>query len=95
VTTAVADEHWIPHVTDRGWLIIGRDRHIRERRRELATVLEHGARMVVLTARDAKGTFAQLEVVMCQWRRIERCALEPGPFIYAATRTTFERVALN
>lgn len=26
---------------------------------------------------------------MANWRRIEQCATEPGPFIYVATRTTF------
>jgi hypothetical protein len=35
--------------------------------------------------------FAQLEVVMCQWRRIESLLAETGPFIYFATRTSFRK----
>ena len=30
-----------------------------------------GARMINLAADDAIGTFAQFEVLLCQWRRIE------------------------
>jgi hypothetical protein len=33
------------------WLIITRDRHIQENRREIISVREHGARMVALSAR--------------------------------------------
>jgi hypothetical protein len=35
--------------------------------------------------------WAQLELFMTQWRRIEACFDEPGPFIYSATRTTFRQ----
>jgi hypothetical protein len=43
--------------------------------------------MTALVGDGAKGTWQQLEVVMCQWRAIERRLAEPGPFIYPATRT--------
>lgn len=43
---AVKDSEWIPQVAGRVWLIITRDRHIQERRREIAAVREHRARMV-------------------------------------------------
>lgn len=45
--------------------------------------------------RDAIGTWAQLEVFMIQWRAIERCSDEPGPFVYSATRSTFRPVDLD
>src|SRR4029077_2684698 len=32
-----------------------------------------------------------LEVVMCQWRRIESLLAETGPFIYFATRTSIRK----
>jgi len=35
---ATPDSVWIPQVTDQGWLIITRDRHIRVRPREIAAV---------------------------------------------------------
>ena len=92
---AVKDTQWIPEVAARGWLIITRDRHIQEHRLEIAAVREHQARMIALTAADAGSVFAQLEVVMCRWRDIERCASEPPPFIYAATRSTIRAIPLT
>lgn len=92
---AVKDPVWIPKVTELGWLIISRDARIREHRREIAAVRESRARMVSLGSQDARGTFEQLEVLMRQWRRIERCLEQEGPFIYTATRTTFVPVDLS
>jgi hypothetical protein len=92
---AAKDTEWIPEVARRGWLIITRDRHIQEHRREIAAVKESGARMVALTGIDARSVFDQLEVVMCRWREIERLLLEPAPFIYAATRTRLRKVDLT
>lgn len=88
------DDVWIPQVTEQGFLIVTRDRHIRTRPREIAAVRGYGARMVALTAAEATNTFNQLEVVMCRWRDITTCLDRPGPFIYTATRTTFEPVPL-
>jgi hypothetical protein len=89
------DDIWIPAVTLRRWLIITRDRHIQIRRREITVVREHGARMVTITGEDVKSTFDQLEVLMCQWRKVLECLEQEGPFIYAATRTAFRSVALT
>ena len=90
---ATPDDIWIPQVTEEGWLIVTRDRHIRSRTREIAAVRMYGARMVALTSTEATNTFRQLEVVMCRWRDIVRCLDRSGPFIYTATRSTFEPVA--
>jgi hypothetical protein len=71
-TPAVSDELWIPEVSRRGWLIITRDRKIQELRRELEAVREHSARMVALSGPEAGSNWGQLEIVMSQWRAIER-----------------------
>lgn len=92
---AVKDSEWIPEVARQGWLILTRDRHIQEHRLEIQAVREHRARMIALTGADAGSVFAQLEVVMCRWRDIERCACQPAPFIYSATRTTLRPVSLK
>ena len=55
---------------------------------------DHGARMIALAGNEAVGTWAQLEVLLCQWRAIERTLDEPGPFIYSATRSRLRRVSL-
>ncbi len=89
---AVEDATWIPEAARRGWLIITRDSRIQDHRAEVEAVRVHGARMIALAGGDARGTWHQLEVMMCQWRAIEQCLEEPGPFIYSATRTTLRAV---
>jgi hypothetical protein len=92
---ASKDPHWIPEVTRRGWLIVTRDSRIQSHHMEIAAVRESSARMVALTGREAHSVFDQLEVLMCRWRDIQRRVDEPGPFIYAATRTSFTSIPLN
>lgn len=89
---AVVDPEWIPEVTRRQWLIITRDNNIS--RAEIAAVRDNGARMVTLAGNEAIGTWAQLEVLLCQWRAVEALLRKPGPFIYSATRTSLRRVDL-
>lgn len=94
-SSAASDTEWIPEVTRRSWLIVTRDSHIKDHRAEIAAVREHGARMIVLAGSEARDTWTQLEVVMCQWRAIEGCLDQPGPFIYAATRTKLRKIDLG
>jgi hypothetical protein len=84
---AAPDEVWIPETARQNWLIITRDAAIQEHRAEIQAVRVSGARMITLAGRDAANTFDQLEVLMCNWRAIERKLDEAGPFIYTATRT--------
>nr|MBA2531014.1 hypothetical protein [Nocardioidaceae bacterium] len=93
--TATKDPVWIPEVTERGWLIVTRDRNIAANRAEVAAVGASGARMVALSGREAIGTWNQLEVLMRQWRGIEALHAEVGPFIYLATRTTLRPLDLS
>jgi PIN like domain len=92
---ATLDRVWIPETAKRGWIIITRDRHIQEHRAEIQAVRVSGARMVVLAGREAIDTFQQLEVLMCQWRRIAGLVPRPGPFIFRATRTSFIELRLG
>jgi hypothetical protein len=82
-------------VTRHGWLIITRDSNIAVNRAEMAAVRDNGARMVALAGNEAIGTWAQLEVLMTQWRRIEALLDSTGPFIFSATRTTLRPVDLS
>jgi hypothetical protein len=50
--------------------------------------------MVNLAGEEAIGTFAQLEVLMSQWRRITSLLEEEGPFICSLTRTKLRRIEL-
>ncbi len=92
---SVLDPVWIPRVAAQDWLIITRDANIADNRAEIAAVRDSGARMVALAGSEAIGTWAQLEVVMTQWRAIEVLLNQPGPFIYSATRTRLRPVDLT
>lgn len=89
---AMLDAVWIPQVAAHNWIIVTRDSRIQLRPAEVAAVRDHGARMVALGGDDARTVWAQLELFMTQWRRIEHCLEEDGPFIYTATRHVFRRV---
>lgn len=93
--TLTRDRDWIPEVARRGWLIVTRDSRIQDHRAEIEAVHASDARMVALTGKEAINTWSQLELVMTQWRAIEAATEEPGPFIYAATRTRLRRVDLS
>jgi hypothetical protein len=92
---AALDMAWIPVVAKAGWLIITRDSHIQDHRAEIAAVRDNAAKMVALAGRDARDTWAQLEVLFTQWRAIEPLPDKQGPFIYAATRSGLRAVALS
>jgi hypothetical protein len=77
-----------------GWLVITRDRHVQDHRAEIEAVRSSSARMVNLAGEEAIGTFAQLEVLMSQWRRITSLLEEEGPFICSLTRTKLRRIEL-
>ena len=93
-STDVDDVDWIPRVAADGMIAISRDAHISRRIAEVEAVVQHRARLVVLSSADARTVWDQLEVLMCQWRRIEQLADLPGPFIYRASRTRLTRVPL-
>ena len=70
------------------------DRHILHRAPEIEAVRDSGAPLVNLASDEVVTRFAQLEVVICHWRRIESLLTETGPFIYFATRTSFRKARL-
>jgi len=88
------DVDWLPVVAAQGWLVITRDRHIRNRPKELAMVRDHGAKLVALASRDALSTFSQLEVVMTRWRDLDRLVATSGPFVLSASRTALTPIPL-
>ena len=76
-------------------IAISRDAQISRRIAEVEAVVEHRARLVVLTSADARTVWGQLEVLMCQWRRIEQLVGLLGPFIYWASRTQLVPLSLS
>lgn len=94
MSPAAKDTEWIPRVSAEGLLIITRDTRIQHRTAEVLAVREHQARMVALAGKDAGTVWTQLEVLMRQWRAIEKLQAESGPFIYRATRSSLGKIAL-
>jgi hypothetical protein len=70
-----------------GWVVITRDRHLQHRRAERQAIIDNTARVVQLDARHQLNKWAQLEIVVCQWRRLEERLDQPGPWLVVATRT--------
>lgn len=60
----------------------------------MEAVRSYNARMVALAIVEARTTWGQFEVLMAQWRAIERLLEHDGPFIYTATRSTLTPVPL-
>lgn len=93
VTTPETDDDvWIPQVAGLGWGIITRDLAIRRKPAELAAVKAHDAKMFVITTTEKLSTWLLLEIVMINWRWLEKRLSDPGPYIYAITRTVRPRI---
>jgi hypothetical protein len=74
--------------------IITRDRRIQDRLSEKDAVVAYNARMFAITSQEQLDNWGLLEVVVSQWRAMERAADEPGPYIYSVTRTSLSKIAL-
>ena len=91
----IDDVDWIPRVAADGMIAISRDSNIARRVAEVEAVVDSGLRLIVLSSADAKTVWTQLEVLMCQWRRIEQIVELPGPYIYRASRTRLKHLPLQ
>lgn len=95
-TPAAKDSVWIPITAARGWVAITRDARIQAHPGEIQAVIDHRARLITLAGAEAVTPWSQLEVLMTQWRSIERLTKVDGPFVYSVTRTgSPTRVALE
>lgn len=92
IAPGTRDEDWIPEVAAQGLIVITRDRQIEQRTAEKAAVKEAGGRHVAITTKASLRKFEILEVVICQWRRLEDLSTLPGPFIYGITRTSIRKL---
>lgn len=86
------DSQWIPEIASKSWVVLTRDRHIRHRPAERAALVSARARHVTLDARKQLDRWSQLEIVVTQWRAIERLIELPGPWVYSASRTKLRQV---
>ena len=86
------DPDWIPKIAALGYIVITRDRHMLSRPAEREEIGRVGARHVRLDpSKRQLSKWDQLEILMFRWRSIEAIAHQPGPWIYAATRTRLRK----
>ncbi|MGH7289085.1 MAG: hypothetical protein ACREI8_13815 [Myxococcota bacterium] len=83
-SAVVPDEQWIREATERGSVLVTRDRRIRRRPAERGLAVEMGARMFVLGGNATR--LAMLRALMIAWEEIRLvCEAEAPPFIYTVT----------
>jgi hypothetical protein len=88
----IDDDVWIPIVAANGWAVISRDKKIARRPAEIAAIRSAGAKMFAIASTEKLDVWRQLEVLLCNWRRVEDALSEPGPYIYRLTRTGMTRL---
>lgn len=75
------DEQWIPHVSEKGWVILTKDKGIRKPGIERDRVLRFGARVFTLTSGRLTGA-RMAEIFVAHLAEIERLAeATPPPFV--------------
>ena len=75
------DEEWIELVGQRRWVAITRDRNVRYRSAELASVEEHSARVVVIRMKNATGPEIAELLVRAAGHIARFVARTPAPFV--------------
>lgn len=92
IFTETKDREWIPTVASEGWIIITRDKRIRDRVAERQAVLDYGAKIFTIASKGNLSDWEKFGILMPRWRDIEKYGSEKGPFIYDVYRTRIRRV---
>jgi hypothetical protein len=87
------DDEWIPIAASHGWVVITRDGAMLRRPVEAAAIRSAKARHVALDPENRQlNLWEEVEIVVTQWRQIERASEETGPWVYFATRSRLRKV---
>lgn len=80
------DEQWIKLVGERGWIALTKDKNIRYRYAELESIKVHGARVVVIRAKNVTG--ADLAILLVRYyQKIQTfAARHSAPFVAGLDR---------
>ena len=86
------DKDWIPDVTDRGWVILTKDKNIRRSRGEREEVLLAEARVFTLTSGNISGQ-AMADFFIQHLAEIERIsASQSPPFVYSVGPSGLQQI---
>ena len=91
-TPKTADTIWIPAVATAGMIAITRDSQIDRHPNERAAAINCGAKLFALHPDEAVTVWSQLELLMYEWRKIEKIARQPGPYMYRVSRSRLSRM---
>ncbi len=87
---AVEDAIWIPVVTERGYVILTKDKQIRHSPVEIEAIRLAGARYVCLSAKNMRGD-EQAECLLDHWKTIDALvANKPAPLLVTVTRVNVQ-----
>ena len=75
------DEDWIALVGRNGWVAVTKDRNVRYRAAELASIRQHSARVLVVRAKNATGSDIAALLVAGRRRIAKFAANAPAPFV--------------
>lgn len=81
------DQDWLRDVGRRGWIVLTKDRRIRYRQLELASIASAGVKAFVLTAGDLSGSEQAAAFIQALPRIARLVQRETAPFIASVTRT--------
>jgi hypothetical protein len=94
VPAGASDMTWLPVVGSTGLVVLTRDKRIRTRPVERATLLEHGVRACFLTSGGNLDLFTQLRLWLRYWDDIERLVdSTPGPWLASVNRAGVRVIA--
>lgn len=83
------DDVWIPEVTEKGWVILLKDDHVRRQPRIRDALVEAGARVFCITNGNLSGE-EQARWLVNNRHRIARRAQHPGPYVYGVYENRIE-----
>lgn|GEM_PF-1619029 len=82
----VPDEHWLPIVGDLDWIVVMRDKRIRNRKAERDALMASGVRAFCLTGAGNYSKWDTLSLLVRRWASMEDISAGAGPYIYALTQ---------
>ena len=81
------DEEWIALVGRNGWVAVTKDKNVRYRAAELASIRRHSARVLVVRAKNATGSDIAALLVAGRRRIARFAARTPAPFVAGIYRS--------
>lgn len=87
----VTDAEWLQHAGQRGWIVLTKDKRIRQRHVEVEALESHGVKAFVLMSGSLTGP-QQAERFIGNLDRIRAAVERPGPFVFAVQERRIVRL---